>query len=90
MVTNTQPHHPGRIRATTLLTGLALTAMTFSFLFGPASVTECFLLDANLPTVAKSGAVKWRAREDGRLRGGAQLKVGFAVGGGVAASSVGS
>jgi hypothetical protein len=89
MVTNTQPHHPGRIRATTRLKGTVLTAMTFSFLFGPASVTECFLLDANLPTVAKPGAVKWRAREDGRLRGGVQRRVGFAVGGSVAAFSVG-
>jgi len=36
--------------------GGLLTAMTFSFLFGPSSVTESFLLDANLPAVAVPGS----------------------------------
>jgi hypothetical protein len=69
MVTNTQPHHTGRLHATTRPTGIALTAMAFSFLFGPASVTECFLLDANLPTVANTGSCQVVARVGGRLRG---------------------
>jgi hypothetical protein len=41
-------------------TGRVLTAMAFTFLSGPASVTECFLLDANLPTVKDPGSFKWR------------------------------
>jgi hypothetical protein len=71
MVTNTLPHHTGRIRATTRPTRIVLTAMTFAFLSGPASVTECFLLDANLPTVANTGSCQVAARVDGRLRGDA-------------------
>jgi hypothetical protein len=69
MVTNTQPHHTGRIRATTRSTVIALTAMTFSFLLGPASVAECLLLDANLPAVANTGSCQVAARVGGRLRG---------------------
>jgi hypothetical protein len=56
MVTNTQPHAAARPGSTTGRTELALTAMTFSFLFGPSSLTASFLLDANLPTVANWGS----------------------------------
>jgi hypothetical protein len=69
VVTNTQPRYTGLSRATTRPTEAVLTAMAFSFLFGPASVTECFLLDANLPTVANTGSSQVAGVADGRVRG---------------------
>jgi hypothetical protein len=58
--------------STTRQRGRVLTAMTFAFLSGPASATECFLLDANLPTVKDPGSYKWRrgcSGDCGVLRG---------------------